>query len=229
MPYWTQVIARRPSGLIATPQTREAMAFELTVADGQLGILKVLRRLSRRRGQGARGSRIGAVMAHRPRDERRSNQFGCNLGIASGWFEKPRDPSLDRRSQLDLSAVDEQRNFPDADSTQTNSSPVLPATVNSEHGLTSAGGRRCRARGRYACRASVSVTARFLTGFGVRLDTEGRRDQVNTLPNPDRPAVSLEQRERPGIMIQETPHGLGNRLGLVARVSGFRLPLQSGR
>jgi len=144
-------------------------------------------------------------------------------------LEEPRDPCLDRKIQLDPPAVDEQRNFPDADSTQTNSYPVLPATVNSEHGLTSAGGRRCRARGRYACRASVSVTARFLTGFGVRLDTEGRRDQVNTLPNPDRPAVSLEQRERPGIMIQETPHGLGNRLGLVARVSGFRLPLQSGR
>jgi hypothetical protein len=69
----------------------------------------------------------------------------------------------------------------------------------------------------------------FSTGFGVRLDTEGRRDQVNTLPNPDRPAVSLEQRERPGIPVQETPHGLGNRLGLVARVSGFWLPLQSGR
>ena len=99
------------------------MAFELMVADGQLGILKILRRLSRRRGRGARGSRIGSVIAHRPRDERRSNKFSCNLGIASSWFEKPRDPSLDRRSQLDLSAVDEQRNFPDADSTQTNGSP----------------------------------------------------------------------------------------------------------
>jgi hypothetical protein len=110
------------------------MAFELMVADGQLGILKILRRLSRRRGRGARGSRIGAVMAHRPRDERRSNKSSCNLGVASSWFEKPRDPSLDRRSQLDLSAVDEQRNFPDADSTQTNGSPALPATVDQNTG-----------------------------------------------------------------------------------------------
>jgi hypothetical protein len=199
------------------------------VADGQLGILKILRRLSRRRGRGARGSRIGAVMAHRPRDERRSNQFGCNLGIASGWFEKPRDPSLDRRSQLDLSAVGEQRNFPDADSTQTNSSPVLPATVNSEHGLTSAVVVAVEPEGDMRVEQVYQSRLDFSTGFGVRLDTEGRRDQVNTLPNPDRPAVSLEQRERPGILVQETPHGLGSRLGLVTRVSGFWLPLQSGR
>jgi hypothetical protein len=49
-------------------------------------------------------------------------------------FEKPRDPSLDRRSQLDLSAVDEQRNSPDADSTQANGFPVLPATVDQSTG-----------------------------------------------------------------------------------------------
>ena len=161
MPYWTQVIARRPSGLIATPQNRKAMAF----ADGQLSILKILRRLSRFRGRGAGGSRIGAVTADRPRDKRRSNQFGRNLGIASSWSEKPRDPSLDRRSQLDLSVVDEQRNFPDADSTQTNGSPVLPATVDSNHGLTSAGGRRCRPKGDMRVEQVYSVTARFLDRF----------------------------------------------------------------
>ena len=38
-------------------------------------------------------------------------------------FQKPCDPSLDRRIQLDLSAVDEQRNFPDTDNTQTKGSP----------------------------------------------------------------------------------------------------------
>jgi hypothetical protein len=101
---------------------------------GQLGILKILRRPSRRGGRGARGSRFGAVMADRPRDKRRSNQFGRNLGIASSWSEKPRDPSLDRGSQLHLSAVDEQRNFLDADSTQTNGSLVLPATVDQTTG-----------------------------------------------------------------------------------------------
>ena len=161
MPCWTQVIARRPSGLIATPQNRKAMAF----ADGQLSILKILRRLSRFRGRGAGGSRIRAVTADRPRDKRRSNQFGRNLGIASSWSEKPRDPSLDRRSQLDLSVVDEQRNFPDADSTQTNGSPVLPATVDSNHGLTSAGGRRCRPKGDMRVEQVYSVTARFLDRF----------------------------------------------------------------
>ena len=40
-------------------------------------------------------------------------------------FEKPRDPSLDRRIQLDLSAVNEQRNLADTDEW----SPVLSATV----------------------------------------------------------------------------------------------------
>ena len=47
----------------------------------------------------------------------------------------------------------------------------------------------------------------FSTGFGVRLDIEGWRDQDNTLANSDRPAVSPEQRARPGILVQETPHG----------------------
>jgi hypothetical protein len=50
-------------------------------------------------------------------------------------FEKPRDPSLDPRIQLDLRAVDEERNFPDTDSTQTKGSPILPATVDQSHGL----------------------------------------------------------------------------------------------
>jgi hypothetical protein len=49
-------------------------------------------------------------------------------------LEEPRNPSLDRRSQLDLSVVDKQRNFPDADSTQSNGSPVLPATVDQSTG-----------------------------------------------------------------------------------------------
>lgn len=196
------------------------------VADGQLGILKILRRLSRRRGRGARGSRIGAVMAHRPRDERRSNQFGCNLGIASGWFEKPRDPSLDRRSQLDLSAVDEQRNFPDADSTQTNSSPVLPATVNSEHGLTSAGGRRCRARGRYACRTSVSVTARFLDRFRrpARHRGSARSSQHPTEPGPARGEPRTERTPRhPGprdaAWLRQPPRSCCSRIRFLAASS----------
>jgi hypothetical protein len=47
----------------------------------------------------------------------------------------------------------------------------------------------------------------FSTDFGVRLDIESWYDQVNTLANPDQPPVSLEQRARPGIMVQETPHG----------------------
>jgi hypothetical protein len=47
----------------------------------------------------------------------------------------------------------------------------------------------------------------FSTSFGVRLATEGRPDQVNPLANSDRPAVSPEQRARPGTLVQETPHG----------------------
>jgi hypothetical protein len=42
---------------------------------------------------------------------------------------------------------------------------------------------------------------------GIRLDIESWNDQVNGLVNSDRPAVSLGQRARPGIMVQETPHG----------------------
>ena len=69
----------------------------------------------------------------------------------------------------------------------------------------------------------------FATGFGVRLTPRVGAIKVNTLPNSDRPAVSLEQRERRGIPVQETAHGQGDRLGLVARVPAFWLPLQSGR
>jgi hypothetical protein len=39
------------------------------------------------------------------------------------------------------------------------------------------------------------------------LDIEGWRDQAKTLANSDGPAVSLEQKARPGILVQETPHG----------------------
>ena len=45
------------------------------------------------------------------------------------------------------------------------------------------------------------------TGFDIRLDMESWNDQVYSLANSDRPAVSLGQRARPGIMVQETPHG----------------------
>ena len=63
------------------------------------------------------------------------------------------------------------------------------------------------ARGRYACRAEADQSLLdFSTGFGVRLDIEGWRDQVNTFTNSDRPAVSPEQRARSGILIEETPH-----------------------
>jgi hypothetical protein len=50
-------------------------------------------------------------------------------------FETPCDPSLDPRIQLDLRVVDEERNFPDTDSTQTKGSPIPPATVDQSHGL----------------------------------------------------------------------------------------------
>ena len=64
------------------------------------------------------------------------------------------------------------------------------------------------AEGQYACRAKVYQSPLdFSTGFGIRLDIESWNDQVNGLVNSDRPAVSLGQRARPGIMVQETPHG----------------------
>ena len=47
----------------------------------------------------------------------------------------------------------------------------------------------------------------FSTGFGVRLDIEGWRNQVNTLANSNRPAVSPEQKARPGILLHETARG----------------------
>jgi hypothetical protein len=44
-------------------------------------------------------------------------------------LEKPRNPCLDRKIQLDPPTVDEQRNFPDTNGTQTDGSPVLSAPV----------------------------------------------------------------------------------------------------
>jgi hypothetical protein len=44
-------------------------------------------------------------------------------------LEKPRNPCLDRKIQLDPRTVDEQRNFPDTNGTQTDGSPVLSAPV----------------------------------------------------------------------------------------------------
>jgi|GEM_PF-5531751 hypothetical protein len=121
-------------------------------------------------------------------------------------LEEPRDPSLDRRIQLDLSAVDEQRNFPDTDSTQTNRSPFcqqpsIGARVDRRRRSSPLSSQRA-----YAYRAEV-YPLDFSTSFGVRLATEGRPDQVNPLANSDRPAVSPEQRARPGTLVQETPHG----------------------
>jgi len=85
--------------------------------------------------------------------------------LDAGAFEKPCDPSLDRRSQLDLSAVDEQRNLPDAEHPDERF-PRSASNRRSEHGLTSAGGcARCRQRAICVSSRSVSVTARFLDRF----------------------------------------------------------------
>jgi hypothetical protein len=47
----------------------------------------------------------------------------------------------------------------------------------------------------------------LLVDFGVWLEIEGWRDQVNTLANWDRPAMNPEQRARPGMLVRDTPHG----------------------
>ena len=91
-------------------------------------------------------------------------------------IEEPRDPSLDR-IQLDLPAVDEQRNFPDTDSTQTNRSPFcqqpsIGARVDRRRRSSPLSSQRA-----YAYRAEDLLD--FSTSFGVRLATEGRPDQVN--------------------------------------------------
>ena len=56
-------------------------------------------------------------------------------------------------------------------------------------------------------RVERKCNSHALDRFGVGLDIESWNDQVNTLANPDRLAVSLGQRARPGITVQETPHG----------------------
>ena len=180
-------------------------------------------------------------MADPPRDRRRSDRFGRNLGIALSWSTKcstsphiaPNSPRASRRfpwqpprCQQSASRPRRSRSFvkseadpPDRDaradrvdscgkrfdpreaagsmpgrsrnrviqasigeasstcplstssaisrtlSTQTNGSPVLPATVDSNHGLTSAGGRRCRPKGDMRVEQVYSVTARFLDRF----------------------------------------------------------------
>jgi hypothetical protein len=68
----------------------------------------------------------------------------------------------------------------------------------------------------WVSRSSLSVTARFLTRSSVRLDIEGRRDQFDALADLDRSAMSAEQRARPGILVQQTPHRQSNRFGPVA-------------
>ena len=72
----------------------------------------------------------------------------------AGAFEKPWDPSLDRRSQLDLSAIDEQRNLPDAEHPDERfpfwQQPWIGARVDERRVVVAA-----VARGRYACRAEV--------------------------------------------------------------------------
>jgi hypothetical protein len=90
-------------------------------------------------------------------------------------FEKPRDPSLDPRIQLDLRAVDEERNFPDTDSTQTKGSPVLPATVDQSHGLDESRWSSLLSSQRAICVSSRSGSARldFSTAFGVRARHRG--------------------------------------------------------
>ena len=54
------------------------------------------------------------------------------------------------------------------------------------------------------------------TSFGLGRDIQGRRDQVYTLSNTDRSAVCPKQGTGASMLIQQKPHGHGNRFGLVS-------------
>jgi hypothetical protein len=77
--------------------------------------------------------------------------------------------------------------------------------------------RRCPAKARYGYREAVYQSPLDLSTRGsVRLDIEGRRDQVDAIADPDRSTMSAEQRDRPGIPVQQTSQRQSDCLGLVA-------------
>src|SRR5580704_14697047 len=89
--------------------------------------------------------------------------------------------------------------------------------------------RRCRARGRYACRAAEYPSPiDFSTGLGVGLDIEGGRDKIDTLANAHRSWVGSEQRARPSLVVQQTPDCQSDRFGLVAARHPLGGPFDQG-
>src|SRR6266478_8088573 len=92
------------------------------------------------------------------------------------------------------------------------------STLRSEIASVRSGGcRRCRATEQYEYPVGARSSPLDLsTSFGLGRDIQGRRDQVYTLSNTDRSAVCPKQGTGASMLIQQKPHGHGNRFGLVS-------------